>query len=192
MTPEIGAAVERAPSWRSGRLPHRDGLRIGRRRHQCVGGPTGVPGERTAGEPSADRASRRGGRAERLGPSRSRAGPAARRRLLARPDDTAARAGRRACCREITGGRATVGIRVPAHPMAQELLRAFGNGIAAPSANRFGHVSPTTAEHVRADLGDDVDVILDGGPSRCRHRVDDRRLHDRSAPGVTTGGHHRG
>ena len=66
---------------------------------------------------------------------------------------------------EITGGLATVGIRVPAHPMAQELLRAFGNGIAAPSANRFGHVSPTTAEHVRADLGDDVDVILDGGPS---------------------------
>ena len=66
---------------------------------------------------------------------------------------------------EITGGRATVGIRVPAHPMAQELLRAFGNGIAAPSANRFGHVSPTTAEHVRTDLGQDVDVILDGGPS---------------------------
>jgi L-threonylcarbamoyladenylate synthase len=66
---------------------------------------------------------------------------------------------------EITGGRATVGIRVPAHPMAQELLQAFGSGIAAPSANRFGHVSPTTAEHVRADLGDDVDVILDGGPS---------------------------
>jgi L-threonylcarbamoyladenylate synthase len=65
----------------------------------------------------------------------------------------------------VTGGRATVGIRVPAHPMAQQLLRAFGNGIAAPSANRFGHVSPTTAEHVRADLGDDVDVILDGGPS---------------------------
>ena len=66
---------------------------------------------------------------------------------------------------EITGGRATVGIRVPAHPIAQELLWAFGNGVAAPSANRFGHVSPTTAEHVRADLGDDVDVILDGGPS---------------------------
>ncbi|HEY5874852.1 MAG TPA: L-threonylcarbamoyladenylate synthase [Ilumatobacteraceae bacterium] len=66
---------------------------------------------------------------------------------------------------EITGGLATVGIRVPAHPMAQELLRAFGNGIAAPSANRFGHVSPTTAEHVRGDLGGDVDVILDGGPS---------------------------
>ena len=58
----------------------------------------------------------------------------------------------------------TIGVRVPAHPIAQELLRAFGGGIAAPSANRFGHVSPTTAAHVEADLGDDVDYILDGGP----------------------------
>ena len=58
----------------------------------------------------------------------------------------------------------TIGLRVPAHPVAQELLRAFGGGIAAPSANRFGHVSPTTAAHVEADLGSDVDYILDGGP----------------------------
>jgi L-threonylcarbamoyladenylate synthase len=64
----------------------------------------------------------------------------------------------------VTGGRDTVGLRVPAHPLALSLLRAFGDGIAAPSANRFGRVSPTTAEHVRADLGDAVDVILDGGP----------------------------
>ena len=63
----------------------------------------------------------------------------------------------------VTGGRPTVGLRVPAHPMAQELLRRFGGGVAAPSANRFGHVSPTTAAHVRADLGADVDVVLDGG-----------------------------
>lgn len=63
-----------------------------------------------------------------------------------------------------TGGNDTVGLRVPAHPLAQELLRAFGGGIAAPSANRFGHVSPTTADHVVADLGDDVDYVLDGGP----------------------------
>jgi L-threonylcarbamoyladenylate synthase len=48
--------------------------------------------------------------------------------------------------------------------VALALLRAFGGGIAAPSANRFGHVSPTTAEHVRADLGADVDVVLDDGP----------------------------
>jgi L-threonylcarbamoyladenylate synthase len=64
---------------------------------------------------------------------------------------------------EVTGGRDTVGVRVPAAPIALALLRAFGSGVAAPSANRFGRVSPTTAADVRADLGDDVDVILDGG-----------------------------
>lgn len=63
-----------------------------------------------------------------------------------------------------TGGADTVGLRIPAHPVAQALLRAFGGGIAAPSANRFGAVSPTTADHVMADLGEDVDYILDGGP----------------------------
>lgn len=64
----------------------------------------------------------------------------------------------------ITGGRDTVGLRVPDQPIARALLRALGDGIAAPSANRFGAVSPTTAEHVRASLGDDVEAILDGGP----------------------------
>src|SRR4051812_28187974 len=66
-----------------------------------------------------------------------------------------------------TGGAATIGLRVPAHPVAQALLRAFGGGIAAPSANRFGAVSPTTADHVvrdLGDLGDAVDYLLDGGP----------------------------
>jgi L-threonylcarbamoyladenylate synthase len=62
-----------------------------------------------------------------------------------------------------TGGSDTVGLRVPSHPMAIALLRMFGGGIAAPSANRFGAVSPTTADHVAADLGRDVDYILDGG-----------------------------
>jgi L-threonylcarbamoyladenylate synthase len=65
---------------------------------------------------------------------------------------------------EASGGRETVGVRVPAHPLARALLARFGGPIAAPSANRFGRVSPTTAAHVRDDLGDDVDVILDGGP----------------------------
>jgi len=65
----------------------------------------------------------------------------------------------------VTGGRATVALRVPSHSVAHELLSAFGGGIAAPSANRFGRVSPTTAGHVRADLGHDIGVILDGGPS---------------------------
>jgi len=65
----------------------------------------------------------------------------------------------------VTGGRETIGLRVPDQPLALALLRAFGDGIAAPSANRFGAVSPTTAAHVRESLGDDVDLILDGGPS---------------------------
>jgi len=64
----------------------------------------------------------------------------------------------------ITGGQDTVAVRVPAHPVMREVLTAFGGGIAAPSANRFGRVSATTAEHVRADLGDSVDLILDDGP----------------------------
>ena len=63
----------------------------------------------------------------------------------------------------VTGGQDTIGLRVPAHPVALVLLREFAGGIAAPSANRFGHVSPTTAAHVRAELGADVDMILDGG-----------------------------
>jgi L-threonylcarbamoyladenylate synthase len=64
----------------------------------------------------------------------------------------------------VTGGLETVALRVPAHPLTLELLRRFGGGIAAPSANRFGAVSPTTADHVREDLGGEVDVVLDGGP----------------------------
>jgi L-threonylcarbamoyladenylate synthase len=63
----------------------------------------------------------------------------------------------------VTGAQDSVGLRVPSHPVAQSLLRAFGAGVAAPSANRFGQVSPTTAAHVRADLGSDVDLVLEGG-----------------------------
>ena len=65
----------------------------------------------------------------------------------------------------VTGGQESVGIRVPSHPVAQALLQAFGGGIAGPSANRFGRVSPTTAEHVRAELGGEVDLVLEGGQS---------------------------
>jgi len=64
----------------------------------------------------------------------------------------------------VTGGLPTVGLRVPAQSLALELIGAFGGGVAAPSANRFGRVSPTRADHVRADLGGAVDLILDGGP----------------------------
>ena len=70
----------------------------------------------------------------------------------------------------VTGGRSSVGLRVPAHPMAHGLLVAADTAVAAPSANRFVAVSPTTADHVLADLGAWLDpardVILDGGPSR--------------------------
>jgi L-threonylcarbamoyladenylate synthase len=62
----------------------------------------------------------------------------------------------------ITGGQDTVAIRVPNHPVAQQLLNAFGGGIAAPSANKYGSVSPTRAEHVREEFGDEIKV-LDGG-----------------------------
>jgi L-threonylcarbamoyladenylate synthase len=65
----------------------------------------------------------------------------------------------------VTGGQDSVGLRVPSHPVAQQLLAQFDGAIAAPSANRFGHVSPTTAVHVREDLGSDVDLVLEGGPS---------------------------
>jgi L-threonylcarbamoyladenylate synthase len=65
----------------------------------------------------------------------------------------------------VTGGQDSIGIRVPSHPIAQQLLTAFGGGIAAPSANRFGRLSPTKTEHVRDELGEAVGVILDGGES---------------------------
>lgn len=64
---------------------------------------------------------------------------------------------------EVTGGQDTVAIRVPSHPVAQALLREFGGGVAAPSANRFGRVSATTAAHVREEFGDTVACVLDGG-----------------------------
>jgi len=65
----------------------------------------------------------------------------------------------------VTGGQDSIGIRIPSHPMAQQLLTAFGGGIAAPSANRYGRLSPTKPEHVRDEFGDAVRVLLDGGDS---------------------------
>ena len=63
----------------------------------------------------------------------------------------------------VTGGQDTVAVRVPAHPLARELLAAFGGGIAAPSANRYGRLSATRAAHVREEFGDAVAEVLDGG-----------------------------
>lgn len=64
----------------------------------------------------------------------------------------------------VTSGRATVAVRVPAHPLMQALLARSGLPLAAPSANPFGYISPTTAAHVQAGLGDRIEHILDGGP----------------------------
>jgi len=66
----------------------------------------------------------------------------------------------------VTGGQDTVAVRVPDHPLALAILAEFGGAVAAPSANRFGRVSPTRAEHVTRDLGSDVDLIVDGGGAR--------------------------
>lgn len=63
----------------------------------------------------------------------------------------------------VTGGQSTVALRAPAHPVARALLAAFGRGIAAPSANRYGRISPTRAADVREELGDRVALVLDGG-----------------------------
>jgi L-threonylcarbamoyladenylate synthase len=66
--------------------------------------------------------------------------------------------------RVCTGGRDTVAVRMPAHEMAQRVITELGTPVVAPSANRFGHVSPTSAQHVDADIGEEIDLILDGGP----------------------------
>lgn len=63
----------------------------------------------------------------------------------------------------VTGGQSTVGLRCPAHPLALQLLREFDGGLAAPSANRFGHISATTAAHVREEFPEGVSLVLDGG-----------------------------
>jgi L-threonylcarbamoyladenylate synthase len=63
----------------------------------------------------------------------------------------------------VTGGQTTVALRAPAHPVARALLAAFGRGIAAPSANRYGRISPTRVEDVREELGERVALVLDGG-----------------------------
>ena len=64
-----------------------------------------------------------------------------------------------------TAGLDTIAVRVPSHPFARQLVAAFGKPVVAPSANQSGHVSPTTAAHVRSDLAGSIDLIADGGPS---------------------------
>src|SRR5262249_60128093 len=64
-----------------------------------------------------------------------------------------------------TAGLDTIAVRVPSHPLARAILTAFGRPVVAPSANRSGHVSPTTAQHVLADLRGRIELIVDGGPT---------------------------
>ncbi len=100
----------------------------------------------------------------------------------------------------VTGGQPTIGVRVPAHPLALDLLRAFAQagggrngmcGIAAPSANRFGRISPTDAAHVRAELGDALALVLDGGPCTVgiESTILDLSAADSSAPRLLRPGH---
>lgn len=95
----------------------------------------------------------------------------------------------------VTGGQDSVGLRVPAHPVALELLRRFAHarsgvpaGVAAPSANRFGRISPTSAAHVRDELADAVACILDGGP--CQVGIESTIVDcSRGAPIILRPGH---
>ncbi len=153
-----------ARGWARG-VPDRDRVRARRRRVEPVGVAPAVRGQAAARRPSGDRARRASGATRR---SRGSTFPRFAR-VLARacwpgPLTLVVRRRPGAVADEATGGRDTVGVRVPDHPMACALLDAFGGAVAAPSANRFGKVSPTTAQHVRDDLGDDVDLVLDGGP----------------------------
>jgi L-threonylcarbamoyladenylate synthase len=82
----------------------------------------------------------------------------------------------------VTAGRALMGVRMPAHPVAWELIRRAGVPVAAPSANLFSHISPTTAEHVLADLDGRIDVILDAGAAS--HGVESTVLDPTQTPPV--------
>jgi L-threonylcarbamoyladenylate synthase len=82
----------------------------------------------------------------------------------------------------VTAGRALVGMRMPAHPVALELIRRAGVPVAAPSANLFGHISPTTAQHVLADLDGRIDAVVDAGPTE--HGVESTVLDPCQTPMV--------
>src|SRR5439155_21596907 len=77
----------------------------------------------------------------------------------------------------VTANLDSVGVRMPSHPIALQLIRTAGVPIAAPSANRFSELSPTSADHVRESLGTEVDLILDGGPTTVGIESTVVRLH---------------
>jgi L-threonylcarbamoyladenylate synthase len=86
-----------------------------------------------------------------------------------------------------TAGLDTIAIRIPAHPVARDILRLFGRPVAAPSANLSGHVSPTTAAHVESDLSGRIDLIVDGGPPRSNACSAGRCCNRLSMPTATAG-----
>ena len=90
----------------------------------------------------------------------------------------------------VTGGQDTIGLRCPDNPLTLALLQAFGGGLAAPSANRFGRISPTRAEHVRAEFGERCPLVLDGGACRVGIESTIVDLH-RSPPRILRHGHIR-
>jgi L-threonylcarbamoyladenylate synthase len=90
---------------------------------------------------------------------------------------------------EVAGGGDTLALRAPDHPVAQALLRAFGGPIAAPSANRSNHVSPTQAEHVVAELGGRIPLVLDGGPCAVGLESTVLSLTDPAGPRILRPGH---
>jgi L-threonylcarbamoyladenylate synthase len=90
----------------------------------------------------------------------------------------------------VTGGQDSIGIRIPSHPVAQQLLTAFGGGIAAPSANRYGRVSPTKPEHVREEFGEALARRARRRRIADRARIDDRVLHRQRAAPAAPGIHH--
>ena len=149
-------------------LPDRDGLRA---RSSCPGPDCGRPdlrGQGTTVVRPAHRPPCRPRRAARLHPPGRRGRPArgpARRTLLARALTLVLRKLDNVPG-IVTAGLPTVGLRVPDHPVALALIRAAGVPIAAPSANRFGRVSPTRSSHVVRGLGSRVRLVLDGGPCR--------------------------
>ena len=92
----------------------------------------------------------------------------------------------------VAAGGATVGVRIPAHPVAQALLRAADLPVAAPSANRFMHTSPTTAAHVLADLDGRIACVLDGGPTTVGVESTVRRPHHQPAAPAASRRRHAG
>ena len=167
-------AARAAGSSRSRPRPSTDSAPTRRRRRR---GAPALRGEGPSRRPPGDRPPRRRRRCSTTGrPTSPDARTALAGGVLARPAHRRRAPGGARARRGDRRARRPSGCGCPTSRSRSRCSRAFGGGVAAPSANRFGRVSPTTAADVRADLGDDVDLVLDGGPCRGRRGVDHRRL----------------